>query len=119
MKSIRAVLASLCLSLLLAGTAFANESREKVNINTADAATLARALHNVGQAKAEAIVAYRDENGPFQSAEQLAQVKGIGLRTVERNVDRIEVGAAGARAGATRAPSPPAAAGNKGAARLR
>ena len=59
---------------------------------------------------AEAIVAFRDENGPFRSAEQLAQVKGIGLRTVERNVDRIEVGAAGARAGATRAPSPPAAA---------
>jgi len=119
MKSIRAVLASLCLSLLLAGTAFANESVEKVNINTADAATLARVLHNVGQAKAEAIVAYRDENGPFRSAEQLAQVKGIGLRTVEHNVDRIEVGAAGSQTGVTRAPSAPAAAGNKGTAQLR
>ncbi|VXB46684.1 conserved exported hypothetical protein [Luteimonas sp. 9C] len=118
MKSIRAVLASLCLSLLLAGTAFANESVEKVNINTADAATLARVLHNVGQAKAEAIVAYRDENGPFRSAEQLAQVNGIGLRTVEQNVDRIDVGA-GSQAGAARAANPPAAAGNKGAAQLR
>ncbi|KPN20947.1 ComEA family DNA-binding protein [Luteimonas terrae] len=119
MKSIRAVLASLCLSLLLAGTAFANEGGEKVNINTADAATLARVLHNVGQAKAEAIVAYRDENGPFRSAEQLAQVGGIGLKTVERNADRIELGTAGSQAAASRAPSPPAAAGSKGAAQLR
>lgn len=119
MKSIRAVLASLCLSLLLAGTAFANESVEKVNINAADAATLARVLHNVGQAKAEAIVVFRDENGPFRSAEQLAQVKGIGLRTVEQNVDRIELGAAGSQTGVTRAATPPAAAGNKGAAQLR
>lgn len=119
MKSIRAVLASLCLSLLLAGTAFANESAEKVNINTADAATLARVLHNVGQAKAEAIVAYRAENGPFRSAEQLAQVRGIGLRTVEQNVERIDVGAAGSQAGAARTVRPPAAAGNKGATQLR
>lgn len=126
MKSIRAVFVSLCLSLLLAGTAFANET-QKVNINTADAATLARALHNVGQAKAEAIVAYRDENGPFKSAEQLAMVKGIGMRTVEQNVDRIEVGAAAAARPATAArpaaaqqkPAAPAAAANKGTAPLR
>ena len=119
MKSIRAVLASLCLSLLLAGTAFANESADKVNINTADAAALSRVLHNVGPAKAEAIVAYRNENGPFRSPEQLAQVKGIGLRTVEQNVDRIEVGAVKPPTAATRAARPPAAAGNKAAAQLR
>lgn len=126
MKSIRALVASLCLSLLLAGTAFANET-QKVNINTADAATLARALHNVGQAKAEAIVAYRDENGPFRSAEQLAMVKGIGMRTVEQNVDRIEVGAATAArpaaarpaAAPQRSAAPAAAAANKGTAPLR
>ncbi|ATD68185.1 MULTISPECIES: ComEA family DNA-binding protein [Luteimonas] len=121
MKSIRAMFVSLCLSLLLAGTAFANDT-QKVNINTADAATLARALHNVGQAKAEAIVAYRNENGPFKSAEQLAMVKGIGMRTVEQNVDRIEVGAAAARPAAARPkPAAPAAAAaaNKGAAPLR
>lgn len=96
MKSIRAVVASLCLSLLLAGAAFANET-QKVNINTADAAMLAQGLHNVGQAKAEAIVAHRNEHGPFKSAEQLAMVKGIGMRTVEQNVDRIELGASAAR----------------------
>lgn len=87
-KSIKFALQALLLSLMLCGAALANE---KVNINTADAATLARVLHNVGPAKAEAIVEYRREHGAFRSAEQLAQVRGIGLRTVERNADRILV----------------------------
>ncbi len=86
MNTIKGLFASLLLSLMLLGTAFANE---KVNINTADAATLERVLKNVGPAKAEAIVAYRKDNGAFKSPEQLAQVKGIGLRTVELNRDRI------------------------------
>lgn len=90
-KSFKAMLQVLMLSLMFVGAAFASE---KVNINTADAQALARVLHNVGPAKAEAIVQYRSENGPFRSAEQLAQVKGIGLKTVERNADRIEVGQA-------------------------
>ncbi|KLJ01026.1 ComEA family DNA-binding protein [Luteimonas sp. FCS-9] len=97
MKPFKAVIASLVLSLLMAGSAFAADGGEKVNVNTADATTLARVLHNVGPSKAEAIVAYRDENGPFRSAEQLAMVKGIGLRTVENNRDRIELGSATAR----------------------
>ena len=87
------LLRSLVLSLLLAGSALASE---KVNINTADAATLDRVLVNIGPAKAEAIVAYRKANGPFKSAEELAMVKGIGLKTVEKNRDRIEVGRAAA-----------------------
>lgn len=87
-KSIKFALQALFLSLLLCGTALASE---KVNINTADAATLARVLHNVGASKAEAIVEYRKEHGAFRSAEQLAQVRGIGLKTVERNAERIVV----------------------------
>lgn len=82
---------ALVLSLLLVGSAVASE---KVNINTADAATIDRVLLNVGPAKAEAIVAHRKANGPFKSAEQLALVKGIGLKTIEKNRDRIIVGAA-------------------------
>lgn len=89
MKSFKNILASLLLSLAVAGTAFASE---KVNINTADAATIDRVLVNVGAAKAEAIVAYRKQNGAFKSADQLASVKGIGLKTVEKNRDRIVVG---------------------------
>ena len=102
MKSIKLMTHSLLLALALAGSAFA---AEKVNINTADAATIDRVLLNVGPAKAEAIVAYRKQNGAFKSPEQLAQVKGIGLKTVEKNRDRIAVGGALAtRTPATRAP---------------
>ena len=58
-----------------------------VDINTADAA-----LDNVGMVKAEAIIAYRQQHGPFTSIDQLADVKGIGAKTVERNRDRVTVG---------------------------
>ncbi len=95
MNRLTSLFASLILSLLLAGAAFA---ADKVNINTADAATLAAALNGIGPAKAEAIVAYRSENGPFRSADQLAEVRGIGLATVEKNRDLIVVTAAPAAA---------------------
>lgn len=100
MNTTRQLLLGLLLSLVMAGSALA---ADKVNINTADAATLDRVLVNVGPSKAEAIVAYRKANGPFRSAEQLAEVKGIGLRTVEQNRDRIVVTAA---APAKPAPTP-------------
>jgi competence protein ComEA len=60
-----------------------------VNINTADARALAAAMQGVGPQKAEAIVAYRDANGPFRSVEQLLQVQGIGAATLEANRGRI------------------------------
>lgn len=93
MKRFISLLNGLALALLLAGPAFAVE---KVDINKADAATLDRVLVNIGEAKAEAIVAHRKEHGPFRSAEQLAEVRGIGLKTVENNRDRIVLGNANA-----------------------
>lgn len=90
MNKLALVLKSLVLSLALTASAVA---AGKVNINSADAATIASALNGVGEAKAEAIVAYRAEHGPFKSADQLAEVKGIGLKTVEMNRDLIELGA--------------------------
>lgn len=56
-----------------------------VDINRADAETLAASLKGVGQAKAEAIVAFRTAHGPFKAADELTQVKGIGAKTVEQN----------------------------------
>ena len=100
-KSI-SLLSTLLLSALLAGGAHA---AEKVDINSADAATLDRVLDGVGPSKAEAIVAHRKQHGAFRSADELAEVKGIGLSTVELNRDRITVGA-----GAAGAKAPPAAA---------
>lgn len=85
----KTLLASLVLSLALALPAFA---AEQVDINSADAKTLAEGLNGVGMSKAEAIVAYRDEHGPFANAEDLALVKGIGEKIVEKNHDNIVVG---------------------------
>ena len=85
------VLKSLFLALVMSASAFA---AGPVNINTADAPALAAGLTGVGLTKAQAIVEYRQANGPFKSADQLAAVKGIGLATVEKNRDRIEVAAA-------------------------
>ena len=89
------LLSTLLLSALLAGAAVA---AEKVDINAADAATLDRVLDGVGPSKAEAIVAHRKQHGAFRSADELAEVKGIGLSTVELNRERITVGAGAARA---------------------
>lgn len=99
-------------SLLAAGlfcfTSFGAFASQPVNINTADAKALADALNGVGPAKAEAIVAWREANGPFQSVEQLAEVRGIGLRTVELNRDVITLGS---EAEAPTTPAKPVAAG--------
>ncbi|MGV8959639.1 MAG: ComEA family DNA-binding protein [Stenotrophomonas sp.] len=106
MKFFTVMLKSLVLTLLLAGSALA---ADKVNINTADAAELDRVLVNVGPSKAQAIVDHRQANGLFKSVEELALVKGIGLKTVERNRDLIEVGAgtAPAKKAATTAAAKP------------
>lgn len=60
-----------------------------VNINTADAETLARELSGVGPAKAAAIVAWREANGPFVVVDQLTAVKGIGDKILERNLHKL------------------------------
>ncbi len=59
-----------------------------VNINQADAETIAAALDGIGMSRALAIVQYRDDHGSFYSAEELSAVKGIGITTVERNTNR-------------------------------
>jgi competence protein ComEA len=56
-----------------------------VNVNTADAATLERELDGVGPVKAQAIVEFRQKNGPYRSAEDLLKVQGIGERVLEQN----------------------------------
>jgi competence protein ComEA len=62
-----------------------------VNVNTADAETIATELKGIGLTKAKAIVEYREKHGPFQSADDLSLVKGIGERTVEMNRTDIKV----------------------------
>ena len=54
-----------------------------MNINTADAQTLADTIRGVGLRRAEAIIAEREKNGPFTSVDDLVRVQGIGARIVE------------------------------------
>ena len=90
-RALAGVLLALLASLALgAGAVFANEKPEpaqvvKVNINTADAETLAAGLKGVGQSRAQEIVRYRQTFGPFTSADELAEVKGIGQATLDLN----------------------------------
>ncbi|OOF12198.1 MULTISPECIES: ComEA family DNA-binding protein [Salinivibrio] len=89
------------LSLVLAPTAWsADESATpaaaqaqtiQVNINTADAKTLAEKLEGVGPSKAAAIIEYRDDHGAFRAPDDLIKVKGIGSATLKKNRDRIKV----------------------------
>nr|WP_276516615.1 ComEA family DNA-binding protein [Fictibacillus nanhaiensis] len=66
-----------------------NNNSDKLNINTADSEELQN-LSGVGPAKAESIISYREENGPFTSIEQLLEVRGIGEKTIEDWKDKIE-----------------------------
>lgn len=67
-----------------------------VNINTADAATLADSLNGVGPVISEEIVSYREENGGFEAPEDLMKVNGIGPATFEDNkADILVEGQAG------------------------
>lgn len=73
-----------------AGAAVAAETEpaatvQPVNINKADAATLAASLDGVGPSRAEEIIRYREAYGPFKSVEELLDVKGIGQSTLDQN----------------------------------
>ena len=76
-------------SLFLVGSAGAFAG--PVNINTADAATLAAELNGVGPALAEAIIRDREENGRYEAPEALMRVRGIGERVIELNRANILV----------------------------
>jgi competence protein ComEA len=70
-----------------------------VNVNTADASMLAKELDGIGPAKAQAIVEYRQQNGPFHSPEDLLKVDGIGQRVLEMNRGNIQTGGAASSGG--------------------
>lgn len=70
------------------------EAAGPVDINTADVLQL-QTLPGIGPVLAERIVQYREEHGPFQSVEELLQVKGIGEVTLERFRSQAAVGEAG------------------------
>ena len=68
-----------------------SEQAGKIDLNTADAAALQRELCGIGAVKAQAIVKYRESNGPFASVDELLEVKGIGKAILESNREKLKV----------------------------
>ena len=98
MSMIRTVLALLAIafsSAVLAQEPASGGPPMQVNINTADAQTIASVLSGVGLKKAQAIVEHRENQGRFDAATDLTKVKGIGEATVTRNAAKIVVSNAG------------------------
>ncbi len=76
----------LSLAVMLAGSI---AHAGPVNVNTADASTIAQELDGIGMARAQAIVEWRRKNGAFASLADLQKVKGIGPRILELNRGNI------------------------------
>ena len=88
MRFLKPLLIALTLSLPLAAVAM-----EPVDLNAASAETLAATMEGVGLQTAQAIVAYRDQHGPFSTVDDVTAVRGIGPATLEKNRSKLMVGA--------------------------
>ena len=99
MKNALLLSSLVCLAGLVAGTAFASQSQEKtastselrVDINKAGVAELSK-LPGIGEQVAKRIIAYREENGPFEKAEELMNVRGIGEKSFLKLQPHITLG---------------------------
>ncbi len=81
LESIRATLLS---PIAFSMAAFA-QNETPVNINAADAATLAKSIDGLTPKQAEAIVAFREAHGPFESFDELVKVDGVGWSLLKAN----------------------------------
>lgn len=63
----------------------------QVNINTASAEQISALLKGIGLKKADAIIEYRNNYGPFQTIDELSAVSGIGNATIEKNAHLIAI----------------------------
>lgn len=90
MKKLLVVMFLFCFVAMMTAPVLAADGG-KVNINTASVEELTQ-LQKVGPKTAERIVAYRNDNGPFKTIDDLKNVKGVGDKILELNKGRISVG---------------------------
>jgi competence protein ComEA len=81
---------ALAVSLLSGGLVSAEEKMALININSADEAMLVT-LDQVGKTRAQAIIQYRQDHGPFKTIEDLKEVSGIGDKIFEGIRSKISV----------------------------
>lgn len=84
------MLKTLFLALLLVAPLYL-AAADKININTATKEQLMSEIKGVGEKRAEAIIAYREQNGAFKSVEELANVSGVGQSIVDTNRETLSV----------------------------
>ncbi|MFA6037979.1 MAG: ComEA family DNA-binding protein [Legionellales bacterium] len=89
MKVVKRFFLSIVCLVSIFSNAYA-EDLAPININTASVEELQQ-MKGVGQTRAEAIVAYREQNGAFEQVEDLLEVNGIGDATLARNRDMLAV----------------------------
>jgi len=94
LKFARTISRTLFAAVVTAGLLPALALAGPVDINRADAPTIAKELTGIGDARAKAIVAYREKNGSFKTADELSKVKGIGAKVIEKNRANIRLGEA-------------------------
>jgi len=90
--------------LVAASVSVARGEDKQVNVNTASATELA-GLKGIGDAKAKAIIEYREKNGPFKSVDDLRDVRGIGDKLLAQLRPAVTVGQAAAGAPVAAAPA--------------
>jgi len=88
-KTLKGLLAALMLSVCFGfSSGLMAQEVAPINVNTADAELLVE-LPGIGPSRAEAIIEEREANGPFENADDLARVSGIGTATVDRMRDQV------------------------------
>lgn len=93
MRLVRTWLAIAAFCLAASSTALAAADQKQLDINSATVEQF-NSLQGIGDSKARAIVAYRDEHGPFRSVEDLKDVKGIGDKLLDSLRPQITVSSA-------------------------
>lgn len=90
MSTVKSKILMVCFAWLFSSLVWAIDE-PTVNVNKADAATIAQVLDGIGPKRAEAIVKWREAHGEFSTLDSMERVKGVGEDTLLKNRERIRL----------------------------